>query len=160
MKSLAVLLGIIVLTSLAFWPITTMAPGDDAISATRVLGFPVLAVASDEIAWLSLGFGYGAVFIGLAGAGIVAIGLAGGGGFLFGTGQLSCGLIAVGQVAVAVVFAIGQIGVGIAGIGQLLIGGLVKGQVEVGKDGGSFLSQLNKDIDRLLWPGRGAGPRS
>jgi hypothetical protein len=158
MKSVAVLLGIIVLTSLAFWPMTGMAPGDAGVSSTQVLGIPVLGVGTEEICWLSLGAGYGVLFVGLAGVGVVAIALAGGGGLLFGSGQLSCGLIAMGQLAVGVVFTLAQLGVGMTGLGQLLLGGLVKGQVALGKDGGAFLSQLNQDIDRLLWPGRGAAP--
>jgi hypothetical protein len=158
MKSIAVLLGIIILTSLAFWPMTGMAPGDAQISTTQVLGIPVLGVGTETICWLSIGTGFGVLFVGLAGAGVVAIGLAGGGGLLFGSGQLSCGLIALGQLAVGVVFTLAQLGVGMAGLGQLILGGLVKGQVGVGKDGGAFLSRLNQDIDRVLWPSRGAEP--
>jgi hypothetical protein len=155
MKSIAVLLGIIVLTSLAFWPMTGMAPGDTGVSTTHVLGMPVLGVTTEEICWLSLGTGFGVLFVGFAGAGGVALSLGVGGGLLFGTGQLSCGLIALGQLAVGVLFTIAQLGVGVAGFGQLILGGLVRGQVGLGKDGGAFLAQLNRDIDRVLWPRRG-----
>ncbi|HLM74460.1 MAG TPA: hypothetical protein VK459_17260 [Polyangiaceae bacterium] len=158
MKSIAVLLGIIVLTSLAFWPMTGMAPGDASVSSTQVLGKPVLGVGTGEVCWLSLGTGFGVLFVGLAGAGVVALGLGGGGGLLFGTGQLSCGLIAMGQLAIGVVFTLGQLGVGMAALGQVVLGGFVKGQAALGKDGGAFLSQLNQDIDRVLWPRRGAEP--
>lgn len=159
MKSFAVLLGIIILTSLAFWPITKMSPGDDMVSTTQVLGMPILGVSTAEPCWLSLGVGVGVVFVGLAGAGAVAIGLAGGGGLLFGSGQLAGGLIGIGQLALGLLLAIAQLGFGASGFGQLILGGLVKGQVGLGKDGGEFLRRLNEDIERLLSPRRDASPR-
>lgn len=159
MKSIAVLLGIIILTSLAFWPMTEMAAGNDMIAKTLVLGIPVLGVSTEQFCWLSLGVGFGVVFVGLAGAGAVAIGLGGGGGLLFGSGQLACGSIVMGQLAVGLVFTLGQLGVGASGLGQLILGGLVKGQVGIGKDGGEFLSWLNKDIDRIFTTRRGSAPR-
>ena len=158
MKSFAVLLGIILLTSLGFWPITEMAPGSDSVAATQVLGMPVLGVATEQICWLSIGTGFGVLFVGVAGAGIVAVALAAGGGLLFGTGQLSCGLIAIGQLAIGITFTLGQLGVGLTGLGQRMIGGLVQGQVGLGKDGEGFLGQLKKDLNELLALPRRAAP--
>lgn len=150
MLRVAALIGIIVLTSLAFWPITRMAEGSDTIAATQVLGLPVLGVATEQTCWLSIGLGYGVLFVGIAGGGVVAIGLGAGVGVLFGVGQLSVGMIAVGQLAIALVYALAQLGVAMTGQGQLIAGLLVQGQVGLGKDGAGFLSQLGKDLNHVL----------
>jgi hypothetical protein len=148
MKRFGVLLGIIVLTSLAFWPITGMRDG--SVASTQVLGMPVLGVGTGEFCWLTLGFGTGVLFVGLAGAGAVGIGLAAGGGLLFGSGQVAAGTIAVGQLALGILFVIGQLGFGVAGVGQLIVGVLVKGQAELGKNGGPFLQKLDEDLNEAL----------
>jgi hypothetical protein len=150
MKSFAVLLGIIIVTSLAFWPITQMAPGEDMVAATRVLGMPVLGVSTEQTCWLSIGLGTGVLFVGLVGAGGVAIGLAAGGGLLFGSGQVGVGLIGIGQLGVGLLLTIAQLGVGVTGLGQLMIGVLVKGQLGLGKDGEGFLLRLNQDLNKVL----------
>ena len=148
MKRFGVLLGIIVLTSLAFWPITGMRDG--SVASTQVLGMPVLGVGTGEFCWLTLGFGTGVLFVGLAGAGAVGIGLAAGGGLLFGSGQVAAGTIAVGQLALGILFVIGQLGFGVAGVGQLIVGVLVKGQADLGKNGGPFLQKLSEDLNEAL----------
>lgn len=150
MARFLLLLGIIVLTSLAFWPLTVMAPGSDSVAVTRVLDMPVLGVSTEQVCWLSIGSGFGVLFVGLAGVGLVAIAVAGGAGLLFGCGQAGCGMIAMGQIAVGLTFTLAQLGAGGSGLGQLIIGWLVKGQVGLGKDGGEFLAQLNKDLNQLL----------
>jgi len=115
----------------------------------RVLGYRAVCSEATEAdpCWLSFG-GYGAITLG-AGFGLVVYGWISG-GILFGVGQAASGLIAFGQVAVGPVFFAGQLGAGLTGIGQLAIGGRVKGQGELGFDGGPFLSDLNKRLDKLL----------
>lgn len=160
MKRVILLLVIITLTSLAFWPITNAHEEGQARAVTEVLGMPVLGVASDRFCWLSLGMGTGVLFVGLIGAGGVAIALGAGAGVLFGMGQAAAGMIVVGQLALGLVFALGQLATGAAGLGQLIGGALVKGQVELGKDGGEFLSALNEDLDGLLSFRGGSSRRS
>lgn len=149
MKRAALLLVIIALTSLAFWPLTN-AHGTPDGPVTEVLGMPVLGAGSDRFCWLSIGMGTGVLFVGFIGAGGVAIALAAGAGVLFGMGQAAAGMIVVGQLALGLVFALGQLATGAAGLGQLIGGALVKGQVGIGKDGAAFLSALGQDLDRLL----------
>jgi hypothetical protein len=150
MKRFALLLVIIIVTALAFWPITSTPMGDGQVTATQVLGIPVLGAGTGQFCWLSIGMGQGVLFVGILGAGVVSIALAVGGGLLFGIGQATCGLIAVGQLAIGVVCTLAQLGTGATGAGQLIVGLLVKGQVELGKDGGSFLRQLREDLNEVL----------
>lgn len=150
MKRIALLLVVIVLTSLCFWPMTaTLAEGGNS-SVTEVLGMPVLGVASERLCWLSLGTGYGVLFVGLVGAGVVAITVAAGAGLLFGIGQAAAGMMVVGQLGLGLTFALAQLGIGATGYGQLIAGILVRGQLGIGKDGAAFLKQLDKDLDGLL----------
>jgi hypothetical protein len=158
MKRSALLLVIIVLTSLAFWPLTNAHGDGQTAGVTEVLGMPVLGVGSDRFCWLSIGMGTGVLFVGFIGGGGVAIALAAGVGVLFGMGQAAAGMIVVGQLALGLVFALGQLATGATGLGQLIGGALVKGQVGIGKDGGAFLGVLQEDLERLL-SFRGGGGR-
>jgi hypothetical protein len=150
MKRAAVLLGIILLTSLAFWPITRFVSESDSFAVTKVLGMPVYGVSSSEMCWLSVGLGGGVLFVGLAGGGVVAFGAAASAGLLFGSGQLAVGMIAIGQLGLGLVHTLAQIGVGMTGRGQLILGLLVRGQVGIGKDGKDFLATLGDDLDQVL----------
>lgn len=150
MKRFALLLLIIIVTAAAFMPITERAMEGGKSTAMELWGLPILGVASDRICWLSLGMGYGVLHVGVVGAGVVCLAVGAGGGVIFGTGQVTCGLIAIGQLGIGVVFSLAQLGTGLAGLGQLIVGLLVKGQVGLGKDGGTFLSRLREDLDKVL----------
>ena len=140
MKPFGVLLGVMIATAIAM----VLSPG----GTEPVLGLPVTNVADENTpAWIAFG-GVGVLCLG-AGVGVVSFTLYGG-GVLFATGQITAGLICIGQLGVGVVFACVQVGAGLTGIGQGIAGGLVGGQGTLGFDGDEFLEQLDKDVSELL----------
>ncbi len=117
--------------------------------ATRILEHRTICsdAGDTDPCWITFG-GYGAIEYGV-GAGLVSYGWVGA-GILFGVGQATTGLIAFGQVGIGPVFFCSQLGAGLQGIGQLAIGGRVKGQGQLGFDGGEYLKDLSTRLNEIL----------
>lgn len=143
-KRFWILQAIVIVTALVI-----LAVNGSSDAGERVLGLRAVCSEASEAdpCWLSVG-GWGGINVGV-GVGLVSYGWISG-GILFGIGQAASGLIAFGQVAVGPVFFCGQLGVGLTGVGQLALGGRVKGQGQLGFDGGAFLADLNERLNQLL----------
>jgi hypothetical protein len=84
-----------------------------------------------------LGMGWGLISIGWMGTGI-----------LFGVGQLACGGIAFGQLALAPVLFVGQVGAGLLGIAQ---GGVAFERfMQISTSGKEYFQQLANDANNYL----------
>jgi hypothetical protein len=139
-----VIVGSVVVTSLMLY-------GHAAITtdhATVLWGLPVTNVGHhDGAAWISLA-GFGGIVLG-AGAGLVEFGLGGAGAF-FATGQVCAGGIAIGQLAIGVTFVLGQVGCGVLGYVQGGVGGFMRAQGALAKDGKAILGDLDAWLGRVL----------
>ena len=81
-------------------------------SESEFLGVPVVSMVEDQWAWLTIGAGTGVLVVGAGGAGLVTFTLYGA-GLLFGTGQVTAGLICMGQAGLGLVLFLGQAGTGL-----------------------------------------------
>lgn len=146
MKNFVIIAVLIVATS-AVLAFTTEMTTSGTVSRTRVLDTPVVSLAESEFAWISVG-GAGVIVLGV-GFGIVAFTLYGA-GLLFGTGQVTAGLIAMGQAGLGLVAFLGQAGTGLVGAGQVVIGALGWAQGRLAMDGEQFIKDLSKDLNQTL----------
>jgi hypothetical protein len=130
---------------------TRYAPGDKMVSESRLAGYPLVAIASEDARGvIAIGqTAYGVVVLAQGGGGLITF-AQGGVGILFGLGQGMVGLIAICQIGVGLLFIMAQIGGGVFCLGQAVIGYAGAGQGAAVKRGIEVLKELDEEVGELL----------